>query len=255
MEDRLQIGGLFLRGLRKKELMPEPGQFKFIVTVNSDFFVLASRSRRFANIISENLSTIDGQIVFWLAQWLGRPRSTVFEKISGSSLCYDLIHYAANKNLRVFLLGASPEVNAAAVEVCRRRYHADVHGLSPPFASYPMPREWSYRVLGAIANYRPDILLVGLGTPKQEYWIEDNRDFLKATGVSVAIGCGGALEFIAEVRPRAPKWVQRAGLEGVFRLLVQPSWLRIHRLGRSFLVFPIVFSRTVSVWIGNRRKR
>lgn len=248
MEDRLQVGDLVLRGLRKAQLMPEPGKFKFIVTVNSDFVVLATRIPRFANIIAENLSTIDGQIVYWLARLLARPKGIAFEKISGSSFCNDLIRYAAKEKLRVFILGASSSVNAAAVDVCRRRYRVDAQGMSPPFSKYPMSPEWSKEILDAIASHRPSILLVGLGAPKQEFWIEDHIDSLKASGVCVAIGCGGALEFIATTKPRAPEWIQRAGLEGVFRFLMEPSWFRLHRLFRSFLVFPIILGRTEWKW-------
>lgn len=244
LQPSLEFAGLTFKGLHAVDLFPEPGVFKFIVTANADFIVISFQSVRFANLISTNFATIDGQVTLWLARIFGKPRKVDFEKISGSSFAYDLLRHAADNRLRVFFLGASPAVNDLATHTAKARYGADVVGFSPALTAYPVASAWNEEVLARIKKYSPQILLVALGTPKQEYWIEDNTQALKDAGVQVVMGCGGTLDFLAGTITRAPPWVQRIGLEGLYRLAMQPSWFRVKRLARSLLVFPIVFWKT-----------
>lgn len=238
-----KFAGLTFKGLCAGDLLPQLGIFKFIVTVNADFIVTSFQSKRFANLISKNFATVDGQITLWLARLLGKPRVN-FEKISGSSFAYDLLLHAAGNRLRVFFLGATPTVNDLATQAVKARYGVDVAGFSPPLTAYPVASEWNEEVLARIKEHLPHILFVALGAPKQEYWIEDNEQVLKDAGVQVAVGCGGTLDFLAGTIKRAPKWIQKIGLEGLYRLAMQPSWFRVKRLARSLLVFPIVFWKT-----------
>lgn len=237
----LEFAGLIFKGLHVADLFPQSGVFKFVITVNADFIVTSFQSERFANLISTNLATIDGQITLWLARFFGKSQKVNFEKISGSSFAYDLLQYAAEKQLRVFFLGASPAVNKLATHTAKARYGIDVIGFSPPLTAYPIAATWSEEVLTHVKEHSPHILFVALGAPKQEYWIEDNAQALKDAGVQVAIGCGGTLDFLAGAITRAPVWIQKIGLEGLYRLAMQPSWFRVKRLARSFLIFPIVF--------------
>lgn len=239
--DYLEFAGLQFRGLTRAQLYPTLGQFKFVVTVNADFIVESVRNQRFRGIISSNYSTFDGQIPFLLAKLLARPRGTHFEKISGSDFAYELFLFAKENSLRLFLLGASPEVNKTAAHIIERDYGVSVRGYAPPISSYPFPKSWTDEVLSILAEFRPEIILVALGAPKQEYWIDDNRKALEQFGVMLAIGCGGTLDFISGSAPRAPVWAQKMGLEGIYRFIVEPRWFRFKRLCRSFLVFPIAF--------------
>ena len=240
----LEFAGLTFRGLRTGDLLPQPGMFKFIVTVNADFIVTAFQNLRFANLISKNFATIDGQITLWLAQIFGKPKNMDVEKISGSSFAYDLLRHAAEKRLRVFFLGASPATNDLATYIAKTEYGVDIAGFSPPLTAYPVASSWNQEVLTRIKEHSPHILFVAFGAPKQEYWIEDNTQTLKDAGVQLAIGCGGTLDFLAGAISRAPLWIQKIGLEGLYRLAVQPSWFRVKRLARSLLIFPIVFWKT-----------
>jgi len=241
----LEFAGLTFSGLHAADLFPQPGIFKFIVTVNADFIVTSFQSKRFANLVSKNFATIDGQITLWLARIFGKPRELDFEKISGSSFAYDLLHYAADKGLRVFFLGASPAVNELAVCKVRERFGVDVMGFSPPLTTYPVSLSWNEEALARIKQHLPHILFVALGSPKQEYWIEDNAQVLENAGVQVAIGCGGTLDFLAGAISRAPLMMQKIGLEGLYRLARQPSWFRVKRIARSLWVFPIVFLKSL----------
>ena len=75
---------------------------------------------------------------------------------------------------------------------------------------------------------QPDLLFVAFGHPRQEQWIDQQRDTLGALGIAVALGVGGAFDFVAGVTTRAPRWLQRLGLEWLHRLLMQPwRWRRM----------------------------
>ena len=237
----VKFAGLLFRGLRRADLFPHEHAFKFIVTVNADFVVNAARDARFKQLISSNHATFDGQVTWWLARLLGKPRGVAFEKISGSSFAYALLEHAAMHGLRVFFLGASSTVNEAAVHAARARYRVDVTGYSPDFTTYPGTAQWNTDILDRVKAHAPHILFVAFGSPKQEFWIDDHHRILEDAGVRLAIGCGGTLDFLAGTVRRAPVTVQRLGLEGVYRLAMQPSWFRLKRLGRSLVVIPIAF--------------
>ena len=244
--DAVKFAGLIFRGLHSADLFPHENEFKFIVTVNADFIVNAARDTRFKQLISSNHATFDGQVTWWLARLLGRPRGVTFEKISGSSFALELLEHAAAHGLRVFFLGASSTVNEAAVRAARARYGVDVSGYSPSFGTYPGTAQWNTQILDQLKAHAPHILLVAFGSPKQEFWIDDHRESLQDVGVRLAVGCGGTLDFLAGAVRRAPVTVQRLGLEGVYRLAMQPSWFRLKRLGRSLLVIPIAFWMSLS---------
>jgi N-acetylglucosaminyldiphosphoundecaprenol N-acetyl-beta-D-mannosaminyltransferase len=237
MSDAVQFAGLTFRGLTADTLLERRAAMTVIVTVNADFIVRATHERRLAGIICNDYSTFDGQVPYWLAKVMARPRKIRFEKISGSDFAYDLLEHAAKHNKRVFFLGAAPQTNQGARDVTAARYGVQIDGYSPPLAEYPFDQGWQDEVMARIRAFQPHYLFVAFGMLKQEYWIDDNRAALQALGVEIAIGCGGTLDFISGRVRRAPKWLQSAGLEGVYRLLVELKWFRVKRLLRSFLVF------------------
>jgi N-acetylglucosaminyldiphosphoundecaprenol N-acetyl-beta-D-mannosaminyltransferase len=233
----VEFAGLTFRGLTSEALLERREEMTVIVTVNADFIVRAKQERRLAGIISNEYSTFDGQVPYWLAKLMARPKQVEFEKISGSDFAYSLLAHAAEHNKKVFFLGAATETNYSAREVVRRKYGIEIDGYSPPLADYPFPVEWEAEAMKRIRDFEPDYLFVALGMLKQEYWIDDNRETLQKLGVEIAIGCGGTLDFISGRIRRAPKWVQTAGLEGVYRLLMERKLFRLTRLFRSFLIF------------------
>lgn len=245
--EKVNFCGHTFRGLSKQRLLEATEAFTFVVTVNADFLVTAEDSPRFARLIEEGHATFDGQITWWLARWLAQPRGVAFEKISGSSFANDLLERAAAKGERVFMLGAQPDVNAAAVNNAQARFGVRVEGYSPPVFTYPGDAMLNTEILRRIAAFRPQILLVAFGSPKQEFWIEDHRTMLEQAGVRLAMGCGGTLDFLAGSLRRAPVFVQRCGLEGVYRLLQEPSWIRLKRLVRSLLGVVIALKKHLSL--------
>ena len=86
-------------------------------------------------------------------------------------------------------------------------------------------------------DFSPDYLFVGFGAGKQESWINDNFNLLKELNVKMVVGSGGTFEFVSGKITRAPKLIQKIGLEGVFRLLVEPKMFRLKRIMKSFKIF------------------
>lgn len=234
------FAGLTFQGPTRAAIAAAP-PLTLVITVNADFIVTAHADPRFARIINENCATFDGQIPYTLARRLARPRGAPIEKISGSDLVPELLEKAAQMKRKVFLLGATPEANAAAVLVARHQFGVEVEGYSPPVAAYPFPDDWRLQCRARIENYRPDYIFVALGAPKQEFWMDEERTWLEPLGVRLCLGCGGSLDFLSGRIKRAPGWVQTIGLEGVYRAFAQPQWFRIKRLLRSFLMFKYIF--------------
>jgi len=83
-------------------------------------------------------------------------------------------------------------------------------------------------------------LFVGFGAIKQECWINDNKHFLEDLGVKWVVGSGGTFEFVAGLIKRAPAWIQRVGMEGIYRTIKEPNLLRFKRIFLSFKVFKYI---------------
>lgn len=145
------------------------------------------------------------------------------ERVAGSDLFWELARVSAHCNLRIFYLGGKPGAAQEAADVVQKRYPgAQVCGVyCPPFETFNTDEEQD-EIARRIREAAPDVLLVGLGAPKQETWIVDHKDRL---GVPVSIGVGGSFEMAAGQVQRAPKWVQRVGMEWAFRLAQDPSRL------------------------------
>lgn len=195
------------------------GKTHQIATVNADFVVKARQDPELRRILQESdMATADGMPLVWGARLLGMPLNG---RVTGADLVPTLAERAAQEGYSIFLLGAAPGVAARAAEVLTERHPGlKIAGvLSPPKASV---LEMDPGIIDAVRAAKPDILLVAFGSPKQEKWIAMHAPDLQ---VPVAIGVGGTLDFIAGQTKRAPQWMQRTGLEWVFRLLQEPRRL------------------------------
>jgi N-acetylglucosaminyldiphosphoundecaprenol N-acetyl-beta-D-mannosaminyltransferase len=227
----LRFANLTFRGLRKEDLLRDDGRLKVIVTVNAEIIDQANRDPKLARIINENWATLDGHWPYLAAKW--RSHRSEIHKISGSDFVYELCAMAAERDLRVFLLGAEADVNRTARARLRREFGVEIDGYSPPLMPFPFPNSADRNILDRIADFRPSVLVVAFGAPKQEFWADAHLEDLKALGIRWIIGAGGTLDFIAGTLPRAPLFIQRAGLESLWRLALQPR-LRFRRLLRAF---------------------
>ncbi len=176
-----------------------------------------------------------GQRRYRLARW--KNPTSIFEKISGSDFIYDVCSHAKKNDRRVFLLGGLSESNAQAVQKLKKLYNIEIDGFSPPFAPYPFEKQLDDEILSYLENFRPYYLFVGFGSGKQERWIYDHQGTLENYGIRLAVGSGGTFEMVAGKLKRAPRFLQRIGLEGVYRFLIEPKWFRLKRLLISFKIF------------------
>ena len=215
-DHRIVFANLTFKGLTKKVLLREERSLKIIVPVGAELIVLANTDLRFREIINNNYASFDGQIPYLFA----RMRNTItrFEKISGSDFIFDVCRYAAENNKRVFLLGGYQGSNEQAVSILRNKYRLSIDGYSPVFKSYPFDEKHNETIVSRLSVFKPDILLVAFGAPKQEFWIDDHKKYLDEIGVRWAICVGGSFEFISGSERRAPRFIQSIGFEGLWRL-------------------------------------
>ena len=200
----------------------------FVTTLCAEVILLARQLPRLHRIINSGRVTIDGTWTMWVLRCRLGPTATL-RKLSGADLIYDVTMKAVSKGRRVMLLGGDQKANADAVRnlgAMSGKPHL-VTGYSPQFLPLPFPEFVQEEIRRQIAKERPDILILGLGVPKQEYWAEDNRSFLRTVGVSYVMFFGGAIDFAAGKYRRAPRWVQQIGLESLIRLIQNPRrWRR-----------------------------
>jgi N-acetylglucosaminyldiphosphoundecaprenol N-acetyl-beta-D-mannosaminyltransferase len=142
--------------------------------------------------------------------------------------------------LRVYLLGAAPGVGALAAENVERRWPGvKVCGLASPSPGFETDRELCRRIVEEINSKSPDLLVVGLGAPKQEVWLQQYAPQLQ---VPVAIAAGATIDFLAGRQRRAPVWSQRLRLEWLFRLATNPR-----RLAPRYALDAVVFPRMLAM--------
>lgn len=140
------------------------------------------------------------------------------QKMSGSDFIWDVARYAAQKKYRLFLFGGGVTV----AERAALKLQTDVPDLRVA-GVFPGELGRTEEAIEAINKSKAEILLVCLGAPLQEYWLEDN---LKRTCAHVGIGLGGTFDFISGVTPRAPRWMQMSGLEWLYRLILEPKRIK-----------------------------
>jgi N-acetylglucosaminyldiphosphoundecaprenol N-acetyl-beta-D-mannosaminyltransferase len=207
----------------RDRLASPAGRCRQICTVNPEFIVDATRDPAFAQVLAQADLCVPDGIGVILAARLQGIRLT--ERVTGSDGIYRLAELAARTGLRMFLLGAAPGVAAQAAE----RLAALYPGLVVAGACSGSPRadEWP-TIYAQLVQSRPDLLLVAFGHPRQDFWIAAHRHELPA---AVAIGVGGAFDFVAGVTQRAPERWQRLGLEWLHRLVHEPwRWRRMMKL-------------------------
>lgn len=201
------------------------GGASLVFTPNPEILARARRDAALRNALNAaDLLVADGIGVVWASRVLGRP---VPERVSGFDLLVALLAGAGGarepeggapqpgaEGLRVFFLGGRPGVAAEAAAAVRRRFPGanvvgEHHGYFADDAE----------VLAEIRRCRPDLLVVGMGSPKQEMWLAKHR---AALGGLVAMGAGGSLDVLSARTRRAPSLVRRLNLEWAYRILSEP---------------------------------
>jgi N-acetylglucosaminyldiphosphoundecaprenol N-acetyl-beta-D-mannosaminyltransferase len=206
--------------LARIEGFVDAGGRHVVATVNPEFVMRAHDDKEFARVLeSADLCLADGSGVVWAAR---RQGCALSGPVTGVDLIPPMAALCARRQFRLFLLGAAPGVADELAQRLRDQ-HPELHVASLSGSPEPSSDEESVK---RIAAERPHILLVAYGAPKQELWID--RVGKRLDGVAVAIGVGGAFDYLAGRLPRAPLWMRRAGMEWAFRLVNQP-W-RVRRM-------------------------
>ena len=167
--------------------------------------------------------TPDGMPLVWLGKARGHKG---IARVYGPDLMLALCN--SDKPYRHFLFGSTPEVlDNLSANLCRHNPNLQIVGQhSPPFRA--LTQEEDLSLIQAINQCTPDIVWVGLSTPKQEHWMAEHVGKLNA---AVLIGVGAAFDFHAGMKTQAPRWMQRNGFEWLFRLITEPK-----RLWRRYLI-------------------
>ncbi|MFC1700554.1 WecB/TagA/CpsF family glycosyltransferase [Patescibacteria group bacterium] len=219
----MNILGIKIDNLTKEQVLNNVGRFMlddeqhYIVTPNPEFIVKAQKDIDFKQILNQaDLAIADG-IGLIFASWFSG--GDLKHKITGIDLMEDICKQAEQKNWLVSLFGGELGVAEKTVDNLKRRY-----------------ANLKVGVFQDNIKIQPAILFVALGAPKQEKWIVENLP--KMPQVKLAIGVGGAFDFISGRIKRAPKILRILGLEWAWRLILQPK--RFGRIFNAVIVFPLL---------------
>lgn len=193
----------------------------YIVTPNPEFIIEAQNDEEFKKILNQaDLSISDG---FGL---LLATRFIIKERICGVDLMEKICEYSSKINKKVFLLGA---LNGAAEKTVKNLQYKYPNLKAESLENYE-------NCESAILTFKPDVLFVALGAPKQEKWIYKNLN--KFPSVKIAVGVGGAFDFLSGNIRRAPRWMRKIGMEWLWRLTQEPQ--RIKRILKATIEFPLL---------------
>jgi N-acetylglucosaminyldiphosphoundecaprenol N-acetyl-beta-D-mannosaminyltransferase len=218
-----------------RALTKEPG-FHYMAVVNAAKMVATRKDLSLKRILdSADIVTADGMSIVWASWLLGRP---LRERVTGIDMLARLLQLATAEGLSVFFLGSKQEVVAAAVQEYRAAYpRLQVAGHRNGYFS----EHESKTVAQEIKLTGADLLFVGMGSPAQEKWIAQHG---AASGVRFAMGVGGSFDHVTGAVPRAPLWMQRAGLEWLHRLIREPRrmWRR-YLIGNTRFIYLVLVQR------------
>ncbi|MGH7195150.1 MAG: WecB/TagA/CpsF family glycosyltransferase [Candidatus Saccharimonadales bacterium] len=211
---------------------------RYVVTPNVDHVVLLQHHEGLrAAYAAADLVLADGAPLVAVARLLGRGLP---ERVAGSDLAPALFQAAQQRDLplRVFLLGGEPGVADQAGRKIRDAWPpVEVVGTASPPRGFERDARQNAELLEAIRASAADMLLIGLGAPKQELWVHEHQRRIAAP---VALCIGATIDFLAGHRRRAPRWMRRCGIEWLYRVAREPR-----RLGRRYLRDALIFPRLV----------
>jgi len=202
------------------------------------------RDERLRDIVnSAGLATPDGMPLVWLSKLNGYPQT---ERVYGPDLMLAFCRVAQEKGYSNFFYGGANGVPEKLVQNLRKKFpRLKVAGTYlPPFRS--LTQEEDQAVIEMINKVSPDVIWVGISTPKQDKWMADH---LGSVAAPVMVGVGAAFNFFSGEVKQAPKWMQKSGLEWLFRLSQEPG-----RLWYRYLVYNPLFVLNLALqWIGLRK--
>lgn len=195
----------------------KPGYY---ITANVDFIAQAYTNEALKDILFHADRVVcDGMPLIWLSRYF---KPELPERVAGSDMVFRLFDEAKTHEWKVYFLGSDEQTLARTSEILQRDYPGIqiVGTFSPPYGSVD---SWpNDEILKELKQAQPDLLLVAVGCPKQEYWISR---YHQESEVPLSIGIGASLDFICGKQTRAPKFIQKIGMEWMWRLLTDPKRL------------------------------
>lgn len=237
MQDKLEILNIKIDNLSPQEILRKCDDFllsgnqHYITTVNPEFIVAAKTDEEFKKILNfSDLAVADGVGLVYAAKLFGEK----LKRNTGVDLMINLCEFAEQKNCSVYFLGGEETIAAQAAELLKNNFPKLIISGAESGGEIINPKDDDEELLTRINDNKPDIIFVALGQIKQEKWIYYHLD--KMPSVKIAVGVGGSFDYISGQISRAPLFMRKAGLEWLYRLILQPS--RIRRIINATVIFP-----------------
>lgn len=204
---------------------------RYVSTATAYTLVMAAQNPYIMNALNTaDIVTADGMPIVWLQRRFGEQYA---ERVYGPDLMHALCRESVKHEIQHFFYGGLPGIPEMLVERLQTLYPGlRVAGMHSPagnvLSALPQPA-----TVALLNDAKPDIIWVGLGSPKQDLWMYAYRDHLNAP---LLIGVGAAFDFLSGAKPQAPKWMQQSGFEWFYRLLTEPR-----RLAKRYVVYNTLF--------------
>lgn len=220
-----------------------------VVTPNVDHLMKLHHDAEFREVYEAvDFRVCDSKILMYAAQFLGTP---LCDKISGSDLLpWFCDYHRTNPDVKIYLLGAAPGVAKLAQQRINERIGREiiVEAHSPSFGFEKDPKECE-AIIERIRASSANVLVVGVGAPKQEKWIVKHRN--KLSNIKTFLAVGAAIDFEAGHKPRSPEFVTELGLEWLYRTMSEPKRLWKRYLIEDMPFFKLLFQQ----WWTNKKQR
>jgi N-acetylglucosaminyldiphosphoundecaprenol N-acetyl-beta-D-mannosaminyltransferase len=247
------FGGCFVSKISKSDLLYMVNKWiaqgqknKYITAINVSKFIMIQKDKKLSDfVLNSEINIADGFPIYLAARMVGDP---IPERITGVDLMEDLLQLANNNEYKVYFLGSKPHVLDGVLNKCLSQYpNLKIAGSRNGY----FKKDEVDSIVRVIASASPDILLVALGLPQKEYFIDDYGSSLNS---SVILPVGGAFDIYAGVKKRAPFWVQKLGIEWLWRSIYDRS--RAGLIFKSFISFSfILFSEIFRQRILKKNRR
>jgi N-acetylglucosaminyldiphosphoundecaprenol N-acetyl-beta-D-mannosaminyltransferase len=209
---------------------------RYVCAANVHMLMEAHDSPSYLHILnSADMVTPDGMPLVWMMRLKGHPAQ---QRVYGPTLMLHVLESAARENIYVGFYGSSPEVLRSLLAKMQAKFPnlKVVYSFSPPFTT--LSAEEDAEIIKSINASSAQILFIGLGCPKQEIWMAEHRGKINA----VMLGVGAAFDFHAGVKSQPPAWMQKMGLEWLYRLATEPRrlWRRYLYHNPRFVILAIL---------------
>ncbi|WP_275399777.1 WecB/TagA/CpsF family glycosyltransferase, partial [Enterococcus faecium] len=199
------------------------------VVINASKINMMAKDKMLRQIVNSSpIINADGQSIVWAAKFLG---FSVPQRVTGIDVFERLVALSEAKNYSIYYFGATQQIVEKVVQIHSEKYpNLKING----FRSGYFKENESIDIVKEINNCKPDILIVALPSPQKEYWINRYKDKLD---VLFIMGVGGSFDVIAGKVMRAPIWLQKMGLEWLYRLIQEPR-----KMFKRYLIGNIIFT-------------